>query len=778
MTGYLVRISSLLVATVLGTGGCTVVDSETEGSASELCTQPLSNVVVAPNWVRDISPIRTYRYESRLDSVDVNLELLGDDDVSLGTMAVRQVYGDPAYPDGAMHAVLRRSGFEPMSVTTVGEMIDADHYRVRARLEHDGVGLDVAATFMNRFCFGPSGPQSPSCVGNIALGEGSYAVPSCGVLLDEMLWLGRAPTLERLEYGAALSGDQLPSLSATRFEGGYRILPVLDHEGLEDPAAVAQWAREAGVDELLGSEGEVLLTTAFLDRSWWRELERHASHCVADIEAELVGGQSLLPRSCGQGSLGPQSEPVGSVTQAACEGSAAQPSASDWSDDGDSEDTAGFWGDPHMTSLDGTSFDFQAAGEFVLVESSTEPQLVIQARFEPMATSSKIPACLNISVGTAVAVLAGQQRITAYARPAWSVWLDGTELSSGQAVAVETGGVLRVTRGALSMEWPNGQRIEFSGGNTGRLGVALPASRRGRVRGLLGQFDGETSNDFATRDGRLLLAPPSFSHLYEELGASWRVSDDESLFDYEPGESAATFALEGFPSQSVSLSDLPADALEAALTACSAREISEPVALQDCVLDVVCAGSTTAADQAVGTPLSLASLPPSLPGVMVEGAIVYRPAPADLLLTAWPDAGSGQTCTPPEARPTYLHKEQASFELASDISVDIGAGSGSAGTIASGTQVASYLLHRRPGDPGGSTFGTVYFSRPIIGVIYSDELLDASDPVVGSPSTTYPTGPRALDSDDEVWTEIEARTLTVLLAGDDVDQIRILTEVP
>jgi hypothetical protein len=762
-----------VVTAVFGTGACTTVESKDSDAA--LCAQPLTNVVQAPSWVQAISAIRTYRYQSHLDSVDVSVDLLGDDGELLGAMTVRQVYGDAAFPNGSMHGVLRRDGLEPISVTTVGERIDAERYRVRARLEDEGATLDVAATFVNRFCYRPAGSQSPPCAGDLALADAAYTLPSCGVLLDEVLWAGRAPTLERLEYGAAPSGLRLPALATARFDGGYRILPVMDQQGLQAPDVIAQWAREQGLDSLLGSEGERLLTTAFLDRTWRRELERHASHCAASAGPSPTP-QALRGQSCS--GLGLQSEPVGSMSQPLCEGSATQPSASDWADNHGAEDTGGFWGDPHLTSHDGTAFDFQAAGEFLLLESTAEVPLVLQARFEPMETTNDIPACRNISVGTAVAALAGDQRVTAYARPSFRAQLDGTELASGQAVALEDGGVLRVTRGSVTMEWPGGQRIEFEGGgNTSRLSIALPPSLQGRVRGVLGQFDGDRSNDFVTRGGELLPAPPGLDEMYAMFGDSWRITPNESLFDYGPGESTESFTLENFPLQSTSLGDLPSDDVNAAVATCAALELTDPVVLDGCVLDVVCAGPSAAA-LAVGAPAVRASLPPSLPGVMVEGNTRFRSPPAQLLLTPWTSPDAGQGCVPPQAQPMLLHKEQESVELNSPLPVDTVPGADAPSPIAAGTRVTSYLLHRRPGGPSSPDLGTIYLSRPVVGVIYRQTSLDASDAVVGHPSTTYTSGARGLDDDDEVRTNLGARTVTVSLAGDDADQIRILTEAP
>jgi hypothetical protein len=106
-------------------------------------------------------------------------------------------------------------------------------------------------------------------------------------------------------------------------------------------------------------------------------------------------------------------------------------------------------------------------------------------------------------------------------------------------------------------------------------------------------------------------------------------------------------------------------------------------------------------------------------------------------------------------------------------------GVGPGGTISAGTDVNSYFVLF---DSGGKsvTYPTVTltFSTEILGVIFSDSLLNKSDLLLGDPGTTYPTGVgnRGQESGDS--TAISASGLTITLndttsyPGDD---IRIIT---
>jgi hypothetical protein len=141
-----------------------------------------------------------------------------------------------------------------------------------------------------------------------------------------------------------------------------------------------------------------------------------------------------------------------------------------------------------------------------------------------------------------------------------------------------------------------------------------------------------------------------------------------------------------------------------------------------------------------------------------------------------------------------IFAERQRFLLASDLSVDAtnpgaevnasGIG-GDPGLISAGTLVDSYLVHfdpvGQPTDLNVTAAWSVGFesTNRILGLIYSDALLDASD-FLGAPGTAYPTGLEfrgttgsSEGNDSLLWSQFTAMSglQSVTVA---VDQVRVI----
>ncbi|WP_169820261.1 InlB B-repeat-containing protein [Corallococcus exiguus] len=221
------------------------------------------------------------------------------------------------------------------------------------------------------------------------------------------------------------------------------------------------------------------------------------------------------------------------------------------------------WGDPHLTTMDGVRYDFQGAGEYVLLR---DPGLELQARHTPVQTEQPVgpdphtglTACASIT--TAVAVRVGPHRVSYQMnaeKPELLVLrVDGKPVSLDKELLLPAGGRITSTgtTGGIRIESAGGTRITVTTDWWAHYGLWYMNIdvRQARAReGLLGPI--APGNWLPVLpDGSQLGARPSdlgdrYVGLYEKFGESWRVTKDTSLFDYASGYSPESYTLREWP---------------------------------------------------------------------------------------------------------------------------------------------------------------------------------------------------------------------------------------
>ena len=282
-------------------------------------------------------------------------------------------------------------------------------------------------------------------------------------------------------------------------------------------------------------------------------------------------------------------------------------------------------GDPHIRTVDGVEYDFQADGEFILL---TGIGMELQARQKAINTAialgpdehTGLTSC--ISVNSAVAVRIFNNGITD--RVTYQPNLNGQPDPEGLQLRVN--GEL-VALDNLPMRLPSVGRIERTSAEHG-IQVTLPGGRdrtiivtptwwerqstwimnidMRRIRATRGLMGSIAPNNWlpAMPDGKLLGSMPidlneRFNQLYREFGDAWRVTDETSLFDYADGTSTADFTHRDWPrgeggdcaaplpgrANVVPLNPIPREEAED-LTA----EIVDPVLRENCIKDVMTTG--------------------------------------------------------------------------------------------------------------------------------------------------------------------------------------------
>ena len=246
--------------------------------------------------------------------------------------------------------------------------------------------------------------------------------------------------------------------------------------------------------------------------------------------------------------------------------------------------------DPHIATIDGRWYDIQALGEFVLSRSTLDDFLV-QVRFGTGAGSR------TWSTTVGMATHAGKDRVVVSLNLAAAVPIPTLKIN-GKASDAEYVRLDGASVRLVQTQWGPGYVVTFSDGTrvganlTARSGLSVwvnPADdRRGKLAGLLGDGDGNRDNDPVVRGGKRLSDEPGYEELYGTFAPSWRIGQPESLFDYAPGESTATFTDTKFPDPSA---PVPArEALQAAATQCTARGVSDKDLLRNCSFDVAASG--------------------------------------------------------------------------------------------------------------------------------------------------------------------------------------------
>ncbi|MFK7945163.1 MAG: Ig-like domain-containing protein [Paracoccaceae bacterium] len=258
---------------------------------------------------------------------------------------------------------------------------------------------------------------------------------------------------------------------------------------------------------------------------------------------------------------------------------------------------ADVFGDPHIVTLDGLGYDFQAVGEYVLVESTidNDPRdFQVQVRFEPL------PGSDLVSVTTRMAVDVAGVRIEIDALGSDPLLIDG--VGSNEAL---------LATGALDVNGDGTFDIFFDAdldayfivlndlneqlqikNMDGVLNICVFLSNEAgghanNVQGLMGNANGDTTDDLTLRDGSVTFTDPTFEELYVTYADSWAVTANERNFS-DP-EGSGDFPA-GFPAAKISIDDLPASVLAAAEAAVDAAGITDPIIRESAILDFALTG--------------------------------------------------------------------------------------------------------------------------------------------------------------------------------------------
>ncbi len=288
-------------------------------------------------------------------------------------------------------------------------------------------------------------------------------------------------------------------------------------------------------------------------------------------------------------------------------------------------------GDPHIRTVDGVSYDFQSAGEFVLLR---DDGMELQARQSAVTTAGPLRPNAHtglsscVSVNTAVAMRVGDHRITYQPAldlkrgadsqtPRLQLRIDGKPVVLGaNPIPLQRGGriVPTNTTGGLEVQIPGGTRVAvtplfWEPHQVHYMQINVYHGRA--VDGIMGAI---APNNWLPRlsNGDFLGPLPAslaqrHHDLYETFANSWRVDATTSLFYYEPGLSPSSFVVPDWPvaeaigclappQPGVPVPTQPITAIGQAQAAQLCAAVVDPKRRDNCIQDVMATGSAVFAE--------------------------------------------------------------------------------------------------------------------------------------------------------------------------------------
>jgi len=263
------------------------------------------------------------------------------------------------------------------------------------------------------------------------------------------------------------------------------------------------------------------------------------------------------------------------------------------------------YGDPHLVSFDNANYSFQTVGEFVLAKSSNR-DFEVQTRQSPQGD--------NFSLNTAVAMNVAGDRVTFYAENFPDAFSTTPMRLNGQPIQLSNttyylphGGTVRPSGNDFLVTWPTGETANIQRRRSGGMSFfnvtvsIFPCA--GNFEGLLGNANGRASDDFeqGRRTSPSMLAFSTFGNsslqrgsntaekeylafLARDFANDWRISQQNSLFDYGFGQNTLSFTDFSFPRVHHTVADLSNDRQSVARRNCENAGVSREE-MGGCIFD-------------------------------------------------------------------------------------------------------------------------------------------------------------------------------------------------
>lgn len=277
-------------------------------------------------------------------------------------------------------------------------------------------------------------------------------------------------------------------------------------------------------------------------------------------------------------------------------------------------------GDPHILTVNGISYDFQAAGEFVLlrgdyVQIQTRQKASAAAPFGPNAHTG-LKTC--VSVNSAVAIGFYGHRITYQPvqgegenEQSLELRIDGAVVRLSELPKTFSPSI-RIRRTSadqgIQIEGPGGSIIILTPGRWAYgPWISVDVRHLRAAEGLMGTVHPGNWLPSLPDGSQLGPIPKSLSARYKLLygvfAEAWRVTDSSSLFDYPSGRSTADYTISNWPGGESpngcvppNEPPLPLPSVDQATAEARCADITDPIRRALCVGDIMATGDVQFAE--------------------------------------------------------------------------------------------------------------------------------------------------------------------------------------
>ncbi|CAG2236072.1 unnamed protein product [Mytilus edulis] len=268
------------------------------------------------------------------------------------------------------------------------------------------------------------------------------------------------------------------------------------------------------------------------------------------------------------------------------------------------------FGDPHVDTLDGFQYTFNGWGEYTMMKITNENvTFEVQARTD-LATSKngtdlkKINATIFSGFAAKEDGNATMQVELASDLETMVVYGNGndytTRFNTEDNFAVFlTGIVLRRQNHTLAVAFSeSGIQLNFQVKTRQlTLSASVPEDFKGQVQGLMGNFDGDKTNEFILPNGNVL--PPSDvdseRKIYNNFGQLWETTADNTIFDYTDGKSWVDYSHQDFVP--LFIDEFDNSTLQSAYSVCGGSTDQ----YKACIFDYLATGDQSFADDTQST---------------------------------------------------------------------------------------------------------------------------------------------------------------------------------